>query len=172
MTTTLTRPSSETLLDLFRNTFRRHAGGVVVCTTVDDDGTPVGFTATSLASLSAVPPRATFNMIKSSSSFRAVQLGCRIAVNFLGAGSHELGQRFAGPAEERFAGDHWHEERGLPVIDDAGVVLFTKVASIYDHGENAIVVLEIQDGTLGDDQDPLLYHNRRFGTIAPVDPAR
>ena len=152
-------------LDLFRNTFRRHAGGVVVLTGVDAGGEPVGFTATSLASLSAVPARATFNVIKSSNGYRAISVGRRIAVNFLGAGSAELGRRFAGPFEDRFAGDHWRFEGGVPLLADAAVTLFTEITDVYDQGENAIVVLEITGGRIGEEQDPLLYHNREFGTI-------
>jgi flavin reductase (DIM6/NTAB) family NADH-FMN oxidoreductase RutF len=45
-------------LDAFKRAFRRHAAGVAVVTSVMPDGSPVGFTATSLASLAAVPPLA------------------------------------------------------------------------------------------------------------------
>jgi len=156
------------LLDLFRNTFRRHAGGVVVLTGRTPDGEPVGFTATSLASLSAVPARATLNVIKASSSWPAIFEGNRLAVNFLGADTEHLGARFAGPTGERFQGDHWHEEHGLPVLTDAAVTLITEISAVISQNDNAIVVLDILDGHLGEEQAPLLYHDRRFVTIAPA----
>lgn len=160
--------SGEQLLELFRNTFRRHASGVVVLTANDPAGEPVGFTATSLASLSAVPARATFNVIKRSHGYRAISVGNRVAVNFLGAESPELGALFAGPFEQRFVGDHWHLEEGLPVVDAAPVRLVTEIVDVYDQGDNAIVVIEITRGYLGEERAPLLYHNRSFGTIASL----
>lgn len=163
--------ASEELLELFRNTFRRHAGGVVVLTATDSDGKPVGFTATSLASLSAVPARATFNVIKKSNGYRVIAEGNTVAVNFLGADSQDLGGLFAGPFEERFVGDHWVERDGVPVLHAAPVVLITEIVNVYDQGENAIVVLEIRQGELREEQAPLLYHNRQFGTIAAIEAA-
>ncbi|MCU1522240.1 MAG: flavin oxidoreductase, partial [Arthrobacter sp.] len=44
----------------FREMFRRHAAGVAIIT-ANHNGVPFGFTATSVASLSAKPPRFTFN---------------------------------------------------------------------------------------------------------------
>ncbi|MET9972722.1 flavin reductase family protein, partial [Streptomyces sp. NPDC006356] len=41
--------------DLLRSVFRRHAAGVAVITARGETG-PVGFTATSLSSVSAEPP--------------------------------------------------------------------------------------------------------------------
>lgn len=160
--------AEEATLELFRNAFRLHAGGVVVFTMKNEAAQPIGFTATSLASLSAVPARATFNMIKSSSSYHAITLGRRVAVNFLSADAHHLGTRFAGPAEQRFAGDHWHEEDGIPVLNDASVVLITDITRIYDQGDNAIIVLNIERGAIREEHEPLLYYNRGYGTIAPV----
>jgi len=55
-------------LSAFKLAFRRHAAGVAVVTGRTPEGTPVGFTATSLASLAAVPPLATFNMARISTS--------------------------------------------------------------------------------------------------------
>lgn len=165
MSENLNGAGPDDLLDLFRNTFRRHAGGVVVLTGADELGQPIGFTATSLASLSAVPARATFNVIKRTNGYRAIARGRRVAVNFLGAESADLGRRFAGPFEERFVGDHWSFDNGTPVLHDAAVTLFTEITDVYDQGENAIVVLEILGGRVGEEQDPLLYHNREFGTI-------
>ena len=59
--------------EAFRLAFRRLAAGVSVITALDPDGVPVGFTATSLASLAAVPPMATFNMARTASAWRAVE---------------------------------------------------------------------------------------------------
>lgn len=156
--------ASQDLTELFRQSFRRLAGGVVVLTFTDDSGEPVGFTATSFASLSASPARATFNVIRSSSSYPALREGRRITVSFLGAKSSDIGLRFAGPADQRFEGDHWTERDGAPVLRDAAVVLDTSVERIIELDENAIVVLSIAGGEVGAEIEPLLYFNREFVT--------
>lgn len=158
---------SETVEEAFITAFRNHPGGVVVITGTGPDGTPVGFTATSLASLSAYPPRATFNIVQSASSWPAVAEGSRLAVHFLGRGSAPLAQRFAGAAAERFTGDHWYtNDLGLPILRDAVGVLITRVSRLVLVDLNAIVVLDIEQGRFSENHAPLLYHKRSFGTVA------
>ncbi|MBW8821649.1 MAG: flavin reductase, partial [Streptomyces sp.] len=53
--------------DLLRSVFRQHAAGVAVITASGDAG-PVGFTATSLASVSAEPPMLSFGIGTGASS--------------------------------------------------------------------------------------------------------
>ena len=131
------------------------------------DGTPVGFTATSLASLSACPPRATFNITQSASSWPAILEGARLAVHFLAADSTELARRYSTSSGERFNGDHWYLGlHGLPILKDAVGVLITRVAQRLSVDANAVVVLDIEQGTFTENEAPLLYHNREFGTVA------
>lgn len=59
------RPASP---DLLRSVFRRHAAGVAVVTARGGAG-PVGFTATSLTSVSADPPLVSFGISTGSSSW-------------------------------------------------------------------------------------------------------
>src|SRR5665213_2935348 len=68
-------------LAAFRQAFRRHASGVAIITALAPDGRPVGFTATSLASLAAVPPLATFNIARSASSWPAIAETDRVVIH-------------------------------------------------------------------------------------------
>ncbi|RIJ62650.1 flavin reductase, partial [Clavibacter lycopersici] len=63
----------------FRAAFRRHAAGVAVVTTRDAHGSPVGFTATSLASVSADPPLASFSLARTASSAAALAAAEHVA---------------------------------------------------------------------------------------------
>ena len=54
--------------DQFRAIFRQHPAGVAVVTLVAEDGRPVGFTATSVISVSADPPLVAFSINTTSSS--------------------------------------------------------------------------------------------------------
>src|SRR5437870_2163418 len=106
--------------------FRRHAAGVAIIT-VNDDGVPYGFTATSVASLSAEPPRFTFNMARSSSSWPAVANATYIGLHMLGLENQELADRFA-KTRNRFEGDHWeHGPQDVPILKDVTGWLVGKI---------------------------------------------
>src|SRR3954454_5142769 len=77
----------------FKQAFRRHAAGVAVVTARDASGAPVGFTATSLASLAADPPLATFNMARTASTWGAIQASDHVAIAMLGARNREIARK-------------------------------------------------------------------------------
>ncbi|KIU03123.1 MULTISPECIES: flavin reductase family protein [unclassified Frigoribacterium] len=162
---TTSRPDGS--LEAFKDAFRRHAAGVAIVTARDGEGTPVGFTATSLASLAAVPPLATFNMARTASSWPALTETDQVIVHLLGLRNRDLAHRMAGPAAERFAGDHWTDgPNGVPLL--TGVTAWmtgTIIERLPVHG-NAVVVVRIGTGGVGEDDDALLYHDRRY--LRPV----
>src|SRR5258708_1588182 len=89
-------PDVTPALTPFRQSFRRHAAGVAIITALTPDGTPVGFTATSVASLSAVPPLATFNIARSASSWSAIADTDRVVIHMLGVRNRDVAQKLAG----------------------------------------------------------------------------
>ena len=157
----------DTAEESFIKAFRSHPGGVVVITGLTPEGRPVGFTATSLASLSAKPPRATFNIAQSASSWPAVAIGSRLAVHFLDETGQGLARRFATSTAERFVGNHWYtDDLGLPILHDAVTVLITRVSHQTLLDLNAMIVLDIEVGRFQENDAPLLYHNHTFKTVA------
>jgi len=150
-------------IDAFKSAFRRHAAGVAVVTALMPNGHPAGFTATSLASLAAVPPLATFNMAQVSSSWPAMTVGNRVAIHMLGPRSRHQAERMAADHDVRFAGDHWHEgPHGVPILDDVTAWMLGSIVAVHPVHNNAVVVVEIEEGSLGDEDDALLYHERRY----------
>lgn len=150
-------------IDAFKSAFRRHAAGVAVVTSIAPDGHPVGFTATSLASLAAVPPLATFNMAQVSSSWPAIIVGNQVAIHMLGPRSRHLAERMAADHDLRFAGNHWHaDDSGLPLLDGATAIVIGRIVDIHPVHNNAVVVVEIDHGILGDEDEALLYHERTY----------
>lgn len=154
--------STPETFELFRSTFRGHPAGVAVITAIGSGGEPVGFTASSVASFSAEPPRVTVNAITTSRSWSDISRARRLAVNFLAGDQGELGARFAGPFAERFDGDHWSLVDGLPVIHGAKGRLVTEIVAIHPYETNAVLMLEIVGGANDPAREPLLYHDRRF----------
>ena len=150
-------------LDAFKAAFRRHAAGVAVITARDAAGVPVGFTATSLASLAAVPPLATFNMARSASSWPAIAATERVAIHMLGARNRGLAQIMSGDHAARFIGDHWREgENGLPILDGVTTWMSGRIIERLSVHNSAVVVVQIEGGEIGPDDEPLIYHERRY----------
>ncbi|TQO18731.1 flavin reductase (DIM6/NTAB) family NADH-FMN oxidoreductase RutF [Rhodoglobus vestalii] len=150
-------------IDAFKSAFRRHAAGVAVVTSIAPDGRPVGFTATSLASLAAVPPLATFNMAQISSSWPAITVGNLVAIHMIGPRSRHLAERMAADHDLRFVGDHWHaDDSGLPLLDGATAIAIGRIIDVHPVHNNAVVVVEIDHGILGDEDEALIYHERAY----------
>lgn len=150
-------------IEAFKQTFRRHAAGVAVVTTLLPDGSPAGFTATSLASLAAVPPLATFNMAQVSSAWPAMTPGNRVVIHTLGPRSRHHAERMAADRDLRFAGGHFAAgPHGIPVLDDATAWMLGTIIEVHPVHGNAVVVVQIEDGTLGEPDDALLYHERAY----------
>ncbi len=150
-------------LDAFKQVFRRHAAGVAVVTSLAPDGSPVGFTATSLASLSAVPPMATFNMARIASAWPAMTIGNRVVIHTLGPRSRHHAVRMAGDHALRFSSTDWHVgPHGLPLLDDATAWMVGRIEEVHEIHANAVVVVRIEDGRLGEPDAPLVYHERSY----------
>lgn len=157
-------------LAAFRQTFRRHAAGVAIITAQRADGSPVGFTATSLASLAAVPPLATFNMALSASSWPAIAETDRVVIHTLGVRNKGAAQKLAGDNASRFDGEHWYRgPHGLPIIKDTTAWVVGRIIERFTVHNSALVVVQIEQGRLGEDDAPLLYHERRYHRPTELD---
>ncbi len=150
-------------LSAFKHAFRRHAAGVAIITAVNADGSPVGFTATSLASLSAVPPLATFNIARSASSWPAIAEGEWVAIHMLGVRNRPVAEKLAGDNAVRFEGDHWYRgPHDLPIIKDVTSFMVGRIVERFPVHNNAVVVVQIEQGGAGKDDSALLYHERTY----------
>lgn len=179
--------------DLYRSVFRRYAAGVVIVTAVagggsyrGDDGLddgfdhgrpngradtsggrPVGFTATSLASISLEPPLVSFALSTSASSWPAIAEASSVVVNFLDARQRELAERFARSGIDRFAPPtRWSRlTSGEPVLDEAAGYLRGRIRHRYPAGDHHLVVAQVTDAVTRH-HEPLVYHAGAFSTVA------
>ena len=87
----------------FKDLFRLHPAGVAVVTLTGPDGAPVGFTATSVISVSAAPAVLAFSITSISSSWPALRDASSAVVSFLAHDQADLSVRFATPGIDRFA---------------------------------------------------------------------
>jgi len=150
-------------LSAFKLAFRRLAAGVSIVTALTPEGRPVGFTATSLASLAAVPPLATFNMARVASAWPAIEQTDHVIIHILGARNRAAAEQLAADHDKRFEGDHWAPgPLGLPLIKDVPAWMLGRIVGRYPVHENAVIVVQIEDGGLGEPDDALLSHERRY----------
>jgi flavin reductase (DIM6/NTAB) family NADH-FMN oxidoreductase RutF len=152
--------------DLLRSVFRRHAAGVAVITARGGTG-PVGFTATSLTSVSAEPPLLSFGIDTGGSSWSAIASTDHIGVHILGEHQEELAATFARRGADRFgAPTSWHEgPEGVPVLDDVLAWLVCRVVARVPAGDHRIVLAEVVLGDPAGAGRPLLYHQGRFNAL-------
>lgn len=147
----------------FKQAFRRLAAGVSVVTALHPDGRPAGFTATSVASLAAVPPMATFNMARKASAWPAIANTEHVIIHLLGVRNRAAAETLSLDADYRFQGDHWAPgPLGLPLLKDVPAFMVCRIIERYEVAESGIVVVQIIDGGLGDIDVPLLYHERAY----------
>jgi len=149
--------------DLLRSVFRRHAAGVAVITARGNAG-PVGFTATSLTSVSAEPPMLSFGIGTGASSWPAVAETDHVGVHILGEHQQDLAATFARSGADRFgAATAWREgPEGVPVLDDVQAWLVCRIAARVPAGDHRLVLAEVVLGDSTGPGRPLLYHQGRF----------
>ncbi|KES03326.1 flavin reductase [Streptomyces toyocaensis] len=157
------RPASP---DLLRSVFRRHAAGVAVITARGSRG-PVGFTATSLASVSAEPPMLSFGVGTGGSSWPVIAASDHVGVHVLGEHQRELAATFARSGADRFGpATAWRDgPEGVPVLDDVPAWMVCKVVARVPAGDHRIVVAEVLLGDATGHGRPLLYHQGRFNGL-------
>jgi flavin reductase (DIM6/NTAB) family NADH-FMN oxidoreductase RutF len=154
-----------------RRAFRRHAAGVAIVTAAGRGG-PVGFTATSVVSVSVEPPLLSFNIGRTSSSWPALAAARHVGVHVLTGEQEELAARFARRGADRFAPPTvWVPgPRRVPLLADTAVWLVAAVEQRVPAGDHIIVVARVLHvGGWHDGAQPLLYHDG--GYLPPGRPA-
>ncbi|MFJ8252780.1 flavin reductase family protein [Streptomyces sp. NPDC094466] len=152
--------------DRFKQVFRRYPAGVVVVT-ADSGRGPVGFTATSLASLSLDPPLVSYGIGAAASSWPHVEAAASTVVNFLGADQESLARTFATSGIDRFAAPTaWRRlPEGEPVLDGVAGWLRLETERIVPAGDHRIVIARVTESWLDEDRAPLLFHDGAYHSL-------
>ncbi|GAA3697439.1 flavin reductase family protein [Microlunatus aurantiacus] len=154
----------------FKTLFRQHPAGVAVITLRHRDRL-VGFTATSVISVSADPPLIAFSLASGSGSWGPLAEAETVVVNFLSAEQVEVSARFATRGIDRFAGGGWSLlETGEPVLDDSPRWIRAEIVQRTPIGSSQLVCLRAisssldHPGTVETDAPvpPLVYHDRLY----------
>ena len=150
----------------FKAAFRGHPAGVAVITL---PGRPraVGFTATSLVSLSLSPPLVSFAIATAASSWPALRDGRTAVAHLLAADQEDLARRFATSGINRFAAPTRYRllPGGEPVLEGVDTWLLLSLESLIPAGDHRLVIARVQHAAIGDDHRPLLYHDGAYHTL-------
>jgi flavin reductase (DIM6/NTAB) family NADH-FMN oxidoreductase RutF len=130
---------------------------------VDKTGKPAGLTATSMTSLGATPPLASFNVASGSSSWPVLCSADYVAIHTLGEANVALAKKMSSDHTLRFLGDDWAPgPHGVPIFSAATSVLIAKIRQIVPVENNAVVIVDVIEGLIGNEQAGLLYYKRNY----------
>jgi flavin reductase (NADH)/flavin reductase len=158
-------------VDTFKAGMRRLAASVCLITTVNEDGTRNGLTATAVCSLSTAPPSLLCCLNQSSSSFGAIQKAKLFAVNVLSHDDRAIADHFAStlPGEDKFSLGAWRSlATGAPILASAIAHFDCKLINLVPVSTHAILVGEVHGVELNPhDARPLLFVDGGYGGFAP-----
>lgn len=124
-----------------RNAFGSFMTGVTVVTTRAHDGTPVGFTANSFASVSLDPPLLLVCPGKFLSCFEMFQNAEHFAVSVLAAGQEDISTTFASFKGDRFARvAHDPDLHGVPLIRGAAAQFSCRKWQAVPAGDHSVLL--------------------------------
>ncbi len=156
----------------FRSVFRDHAARVAVVTAVSAPGArPVGFTATSLVSVSVRPPMVSFTLARESGAWAVLGSSDRVAVHLLADDQADVARIFATSGLDKFATVAWSSgPSGEALVDGCGAYLLGRITDRVPAGDNVMVLAEVADAWVARAGAPLLYHDGRYTSLAPRPP--
>jgi flavin reductase ActVB len=150
----------------FRAAMARCAAGVVVVTTLGEDGMPRGFTASSFCSVSMHPPLILVCLANSADSYPAFTSCEHFAVSVLGPEHRPLAQQFATKGADKFASDGLSlTPGGLPAAAGALVELDCETHARHLAGDHTILIGRVSGVRLGEGT-PMVYYDRSFRHLA------
>ncbi|GAA1347825.1 flavin reductase family protein [Arthrobacter koreensis] len=151
------------VVDEFKNAFRGHPAGVAIITAAGAEG-PVGLTASSVSSVSAVPPILAFSLASTEGSAGVIASADTIVVHLLGAENAELAALFAARGTERFGRDlPWSTlPGGEPLLEGVPRALLCRILSRTQAGSSTLIAAEVLEIHTGPASAPLVYHDRTY----------
>jgi flavin reductase (DIM6/NTAB) family NADH-FMN oxidoreductase RutF len=151
----------------YKTVFRQHPAGVAVVTLRDPVGNPLGFTATSVISVSAAPPLLAFSIASTSSSWPALSRAATLVVSFLAEDQDDVAARFATSGIDRFAAGGWSRlPTGEPVIEGALTRVRGRVLQRTAAGGSFLVSVLALDSDTRPGSSPLVYHDRSYHRLS------
>ena len=147
---------------LFRDVLGSFATGVVVVTTLGDEGRPVGITVSSFNSVSLDPPLVLWSLALKAPSLGAFRTHDFFAINILAEDQEHLCKRFATPAKDKFSDVAFDLGiTGVPLLHGTAAALECQTYARYPGGDHEIHVGEVK-AVQDSGHAPLVFHRGTF----------
>jgi flavin reductase (DIM6/NTAB) family NADH-FMN oxidoreductase RutF len=157
-----------------RMTMRQWVTGVTVVTSAAD-GFRAGMTVSSFTSVALEPPTVLVCLNKLTYTHKLVQRSGVYAVSMLGIGQEDVSNRFAGfdprvtEHDQRFDGvELTTAVTDAPLIVGAVGWLDCKVIATHDTVTHTVFIAEVVFAQAFEGRQPLVYYNRSYQTLTPV----
>ena len=90
-------------------------------------------------------------------------VGNRVVIHTLGPRTRHLAEKLAADNAVRFDGDHWAPgPHGVPLLRDVTAWMLGSIIEVHPVHNNAVIVVQVEDGGLGPEDEALLYHERTY----------
>ncbi|MEM0381477.1 MAG: flavin reductase family protein [Nitrososphaerota archaeon] len=154
--------------------FREFIHRVPQCVTVVStyvNGGYYGMTVSSFTSVSFDPPLVAISLARKSLTCDMVLASKKFAINLLNQHQSYISDVFAYVDHgERFKRVRFRlENEAYPVLEDVLGALFCSVDSTYEVGDKMLIIGRVDDCKVYSDKLPLVYYQRQFFTLKPVD---
>lgn len=159
----MTYAASDTA-DALKSVMRQIASSVAIITASGADG-PVGITATSVTSVSMLPPSILVCINQATRLHQAVKHSDQFRVNYLAKGQQDIAKAFGGPIEgNRFKYGSWDTtaSNGPRLLGCLGDMTCT-VSGITDFGTHSVFIGLVSSVNV-QNHDPLLYCGGVYAT--------
>ncbi|MVZ99911.1 flavin reductase [Actinomadura sp. LD22] len=150
----------------FREVMARVCTPVAVVAAMDGER-PHGTTVSAFVSLSMNPPMALVSLDKGSDLLALLRPGRPFAINVLSRRQADLAAGFARKGTSKFEGVGWSRRMGVPRLTGSLGWLGCEVAEQVPGGDHVIVLGSVFEA-VSEPGEPLIYHERAFGTYAAL----
>ncbi|MFE0749103.1 flavin reductase family protein [Gordonia sp. NPDC058843] len=149
--------------DRFREVLAHFGSGVVVITSQDASGAPVGMTVGSFTSISMEPPLVGFFAGHTSSTLPSVVANGTFCANVLSEDQHRLARTFARSGADKFAGVDWSAAaNGSPRLHGAHAWIECTIDEHRPIGDHELVVGRVDALGIPAASEPLIFHRSLF----------
>jgi flavin reductase (DIM6/NTAB) family NADH-FMN oxidoreductase RutF len=141
--------------------------GVTVVTARDADGRPLGLTVSSFNSVSLAPPLVVWSLSDHLACVPAFENAAVYAINVLAEDQQDISQRFAGSADDRFAGLDFDEGTdGVPILRGCCAWFECRPFARHPGGDHIVFIGEVTRFGRDAGLRPLLFQSGGYRRLA------
>ena len=154
----------------FREVFRTVPTSVSIVTAVTGDGTAVGLTVGTFASVSLEPPIVTLSVAQTSASWAVARTRAVFGVSVLAGDQAETVRAFSATKVDRMTTVDWTPgHHGLPVVHGAVAFVACRTRQLLTVGDHEVVFADVLDlDVLRPDTAPLVFSGGGYAVPQPI----